>query len=130
MGDGTDSRSMSSVSIPIIDFAAWTSNASKDKRFALSTGLLRACKEVGFASIVNHGVPQCEVDEAFAISKRLYDLPHEEKMKAPHPPGWAHHRGYSWLGLEKVSAAQSQQDDKALVDSLRTVTDCKVVDWS
>lgn len=116
------------MSIPIIDFAPWTHDASEEHRGAVSTELVKACREVGFAYIVNHGVPQDALDHAFAISKRFYDLSQEEKMKAPHPPGWAHHRGYSWAGLEKVSAVGAQKDDRALVDQLRSITDCKVID--
>lgn len=118
------------MSIPIIDFTAWTHDASEEQRHAVSVELVRACKEVGFAYIVNHGVPQDTLDHAFAISKRFYDLPREEKIKAPHPPGWAHHRGYSWPGLEKVSAVQAKEDDKVLVDNLRSTTDCKVINLS
>jgi isopenicillin N synthase-like dioxygenase len=36
-------------------------------------------------------------------SKKFFALPLETKMKAPHPPGGSHHRGYSAPGLEKVS---------------------------
>lgn len=114
------------VSIPVIDFTAWSNNASKEERHATSIQLVKACEEVGFAYIINHGVSQDLLDQAFAISIQLYDLPQEEKMKAPHPPGWAHHRGYSWPGLEKVSAALSKDDNQALVADLRKTTDCKV----
>ena len=81
------------ISIPIIDFAAWSNHASKEERYAISTRLVKACAEVGFAYIINHGVPQDTLDQAFAVSRQLFNLPQEEKMKAPHPPGWAHHRG-------------------------------------
>jgi isopenicillin N synthase-like dioxygenase len=115
------------MSIPVIDFATWTRDASEEHRCAVSTELVKACREVGFAYIVNHGVPQDALEHAFAISKRFYNLPQEEKMKAPHPPGWAHHRGYSWPGLEKVSAVGAKEDDRTLVDQLRSITDCKVI---
>jgi isopenicillin N synthase-like dioxygenase len=115
------------MSIPVIDFSPWTKNASHDQRVAVSEKLVNACKEVGFAYLVNHGVSQDALDLAFAISKRFYSLPKEEKLRAPHPPGWAHHRGYSWPGLEKVSSVQSKEDDKELVDALRKTTDYKVI---
>jgi non-haem dioxygenase in morphine synthesis N-terminal len=125
MGENPHSSTIP-ISIPVIDFAAWSHKASREERHAISTELVKACAGVGFAYIINHGVPQDALDQAFAISKQLYDLPQEEKMKAPHPPGWAHHRGYSWPGLEKVSAAQSKDDNQALVDELRRTVDCKV----
>lgn len=112
--------------IPVIDLARWKSESSQEDRLKIAKELVAACQEVGFVYIVNHGVPKETLDKAFEISKKLYDLPMEEKMKAPHPPGWAVHRGYSWPGLEKVSAALSEKDDAKLVEQLREVTDCKV----
>ena len=113
-------------SIPIVDFAQWKPDSPPEERLKVAQELVSACRSVGFVYIINHGVPEETLDKAFEITKKLYDLPQEEKMKAPHPPGWAHHRGYSWPGLEKVSAALSGKDDEKVVEQLREVTDCKV----
>lgn len=112
--------------IPIVDFARWKRGSAREERLKVAKDLVAACREVGFVYIINHGVPKETLDRAFELTKQLYDLPKEDKMKAPHPPGWAHHRGYSWPGLEKVSAALSQKDDEKMVEQLREVTDCKV----
>jgi isopenicillin N synthase-like dioxygenase len=122
---GTDSN------IPIVDLSAFTSpsasaETSSDARLKTAQALVRACREVGFVYITNHGVRQAELDKAFALSKQFYDLPTEQKMKAPHPPGWAVHRGYSWPGLEKVSGALSEKKDEEWVEKLREVQDYKV----
>src|ERR1700730_17679185 len=114
------------TNIPIVDFAQWTPDSSPEERLKVAQELVSACRSVGFAYIINHGVPKETLDKAFEITKKLYNLPQEEKMKAPHTPGWAHHRGYSWPGLEKVSAALSEKDDEKMVEQLREVTDCKV----
>ena len=116
----------SKPTIPIVDFARWKPDIPQEARLEVAQDLVAACREVGFVYIINHGIPKATLDRAFEVTKKLYDLPKEEKMKAPHPPGWAHHRGYSWPGLEKVSAALSENDDKKMVDELREVTDCKV----
>jgi hypothetical protein len=112
--------------IPIVDFAQWKPDSLPEQRLKVAQDLVSACRSVGFVYIINHDVPKETLDKAFEITKKLYDLPQEEKMKAPHPPGWAHHRGYSWPGLEKVSAALSEKDDEKMVEQLREVTDCKV----
>ena len=111
--------------IPIVDLASFTPKASPETRINIAQDLVKACREVGFVYIQNHGVPQETLNQAFAISKKFYDLPREEKMKAPHPPGWAVHRGYSWPGLEKVSGAISEKDDKGWIEKLREVQDYK-----
>jgi isopenicillin N synthase-like dioxygenase len=111
--------------IPIIDFSAFTLEAALETRLKVARDLVSACREVGFVYISNHGVPADALAEAFALSKKFFDLPKEDKMKAPHPPGWAVHRGYSWPGLEKVSGAISEKDNKAWIERLREVQDYK-----
>lgn len=112
------------VSIPIIDFSEWSAESTADNRFAVAKQLADACHNVGFVSIINHGVSSDLLEEAFGWSKRLFDLSTEEKMLAPHPDGPTVHRGYSWPGLEKVSQVISS--DLEVGEKLRAVTDCKV----
>ncbi len=111
--------------IPVVDFKDFTADNAV-ARLQIARDLVAACREVGFVYITNHGVPEDALAKAFEVSKKFYDLPKEEKLKAPHPPGWAVHRGYSWPGLEKVSAAISDIDDQEAVDKLREVQDYKV----
>ena len=111
-------------SLPLIDLAGFTSSIPEE-RLKTAKQLVAACQEVGFVYITNHGVPQKNLEEAFAVSEKFYNLPQEDKLKAPHPPGWAVHRGYSWPGLEKVSEAVSGADNADTVRSLRAVQDFK-----
>ncbi|KAF2087332.1 Clavaminate synthase-like protein [Saccharata proteae CBS 121410] len=114
--------------IPIIDFTPWTSSTSTPSdRLAVAERLTDACRNVGFVYIINHGVTEDLLTEAFAWSKKLFDLPHEKKMLAPHPEGPNVHRGYSWPGLEKVSqyVHEEGKDAKEEDEVLRKVEDCK-----
>ncbi|KAK5946438.1 hypothetical protein PMZ80_000581 [Knufia obscura] len=111
--------------LPVIDLSPFLQSSSDQERLHSAEELVKACKEIGFCFIKGHGVPQDKIQEAFAVSKKFYALPQEEKMKAPHPPGWAVHRGYSWPGLEKVSNAVSENDAKDEADKLREVQDFK-----
>lgn len=114
------------VDIPIVDLGSFSSDGTLENRRKAAEELVTACREVGFVYIKNHGVPQDELDRAFETSKAFYALPTDQKMKAPHPPGWAVHRGYSWPGLEKVSSAISATDNDEFVRQLREVQDFKV----
>lgn len=106
--------------IPVVDFA-WNSEAGRQR---VAQELITACKTVGFVYIVNHSLPESMLDEAFHWSRSFFDLPQEVKLKAPHPEGWAVHRGYSWPGLEKVSQAMS--GDGLDKEQLREIPDFKV----
>ncbi|KAJ2975763.1 hypothetical protein NQ176_g5339 [Zarea fungicola] len=102
--------------VPIVDLAesAATGEAGKE--------LCKALREVGFAYIKNHGVPEETIQEAFSWSRKFFNLPQDEKDKSPHPPeGW-YHRGYSSIGREKVS---QNVFDKDGLEYLRTIPDQK-----
>jgi isopenicillin N synthase-like dioxygenase len=113
----------SSSTIPIIDFSKWNNSSSREDQLAVAKELVEACRRVGFVYIINHGLDQNLLNQAFDTSKRLFALSHEEKMQAPHPDGPDVHRGYSYPGLEKVS--QYMDGDEDVGKALREVKDCK-----
>ncbi|RAO65528.1 uncharacterized protein BHQ10_001540 [Talaromyces amestolkiae] len=113
------------MSIPIVDFSAWTQTSNKEARIQVAKQIVEASKEVGFVYITNHKLADSLLEEAFEWSREFFALSPEDKLKAPHPEGWAVHRGYSWPGLEKVSQAISEGNDEELVRKLREVKDFK-----
>ncbi|KAH0841254.1 hypothetical protein AYO21_06867 [Fonsecaea monophora] len=109
------------LAIPIIDLEPVRSGTPEEAR---ATGKLvyQAFRDVGFAYIKNHGVPQELVDQAFDWSSKFFALSQADKDKAPHPPyGWWH-RGYSGVGREKVVQMVFDQDS---IDQLRKCPDFK-----
>lgn len=112
--------------IPLISLYPFISASEPSARLATAQALTAACRSVGFVYITNHGVPRENVAEAFAWSKKLFDLRKEDKMKALHPPGSAVHRGYSYPGLEKVSDVIQEEVGEKGVREVRSVPDCKV----
>lgn len=115
------------VEIPVVDFANWKADASLEDRKKVAEELVSACKSVGFAYILNHGISPERLAEAFSWSKRFFELPTDQKLQAPHPDGSSVHRGYSWPGLEKVSQAMKDEVDVLLEAELRKITDYKVM---
>lgn len=96
--------------IPIVDFSAFLHGGQEDKQH-IANGIDNAFQTSGFVYLRGHGVDQELVKQAFEWSKRFFDLPLEKKMLAPHPPGGAHHRGYSAPGVEKVSQGVYDVDE-------------------
>ena len=114
--------------VPIVDFANFRPEADLKTRKRIAQELVAASKDVGFVYITNHGLPDNILATAFEISKKFFDLPQEQKMKAPHPDGWQVHRGYSWPGRENVGVMTPRgngMNDEALADA-RAVKDHKV----
>ena len=118
----------SNPTIPIVDFSRWSKDGKSEHKQGVANELVKACADVGFCYITNHSISPEYLSEAFGWSKKLFDLKQEQKMLAPHPPGFAVHRGYSWPGLEKVSNARGDEEDtEALKKELRQVSDIKVM---
>lgn len=99
------SEAMKNDSSPVIDFSPWTSGASHDQRLKVGRELVETCHQKGFAYISNHGVAPSLVEEAFAWSKKLFDLPLEDKMQAKRGEDSVAFRGYNVLGVQKVPLA-------------------------
>ena len=105
-------KMLDTPSIPIVDLSSFFSDDSLQQRKQHAKDLTDACQSLGFAYITGHGVSSDLLQEAFAWSKKLYDLSHEDKMKAPHPPTPVPHRGYSAPGFEKVYFNTAQEADE------------------
>ena len=86
-------------SIPVVDLSAFGTEGNTEFRLESARALYKSCHDLGFVQILGHGVEPELLQEAFDWSKRMFDLSHDEKMKAPHPDGPMPHRG--WFSLEK-----------------------------
>jgi isopenicillin N synthase-like dioxygenase len=73
--------------VPRIDMSGFDARKAE-----IADQLWRASTEIGFFQLVNHGIPQEQIDEAFAMTERFFALPHDTKArypcsKAPMPAG-------------------------------------------
>ena len=69
------------ATIPIVDFADYTSGAPVERRAAASA-IRQAFEEYGFLYLRNHGVPPAVVDAMFAQSHAYFALPTDAKARA------------------------------------------------
>jgi isopenicillin N synthase-like dioxygenase len=79
------------TSIPVVSLAEWTTPGADRDRFAAR--LRTICHEVGFFTLVDHGVPDEFVDRYFAMLEAFFALPEEvkatiDKSLSPHFRGW------------------------------------------
>lgn len=112
--------------LPIIDLSTYTTSTPPQQQL-IAHDLAHACSSLGFVYIAGHGLAPEQIEAAFAWSKKFFDLPVQDKMKAPHPDGPSVHRGYSHPGLEKVSQEIGPDDELgSRARALRQVADYKV----
>ncbi|MBZ0224088.1 MAG: isopenicillin N synthase family oxygenase [Dokdonella sp.] len=90
---------MSTV-IPTLDIRRYDSD-----RNGFVAELGAAYREWGFAGIRNHGIPQADIDGAYAAFKAFFALPTEVKMRY-HLAGGGGARGYTPFGVETAKGSQ------------------------
>lgn len=94
--------------IPTVDISSFfAQDVSDAERLTSAKSFVETLHNFGFAKVIGHGLSADEVSEALGWVQKLFGLPYDEKMKAPHPSGPMPHRGYSGIGQEKV---YSQED--------------------
>ena len=65
---------------PVIDLAQWREGGHAGRR-ECARQMDRALSHVGFCQVVNHGLRDSLVMEAFAMMEKLFALPLNEKMR-------------------------------------------------
>ena len=82
--------------VPVIDL---TRSFSGDEagRQAVAEAIRDACEEIGFFTIVGHGVPDKTIEDLKNGARAFFALPLEEKQKIPTPVE-RNSRGYSHVG--------------------------------
>jgi isopenicillin N synthase-like dioxygenase len=120
--------------VPTVDLSPFTSEERSalpsSQHLSTARSLVEALHSFGFVKVKGHGFSKHEIDEALSWSAKLFNLPYEDKMKAPHPPGPMPHRGYSAIGTEKVYSkadVQSIGGDSDVGQQLRLISDFKVL---
>ena len=114
--------------VPVVNLSAFTHGADLEQREKTARELAECCRLNGCVGITGHGVPMELLERVFVMSKKLFDLPLEDKLKAPHPEGTTPHRGYSGVGREQGGAkgALDTDDQGAKASLLLQTSDYKV----
>lgn len=105
---------MSPTAVPVIDIAPFLAGSAEGKR-AVAEQVGRACSEIGFLTIVGHGVPRELIQQTYDVSRRFFDLPREEKIKVSVNSQGV---GYVPLQVEALAASLGQKTPGDLKESL------------
>ncbi len=107
---------MSHADIPVVSLVALRGN---DARAAESTARAfgTALEEIGFVTIVDHGVPQADVATLYGLAKDFFALPLERKLACMLPEKTKPY-GYIPMGLESVAATLHGEEAPDLCEAL------------
>lgn len=113
--------------VPIVDISPFRSDRDSETRQRAAEDLAEKLRVNGCVGITGHGISAELLAEAFEVSRRLFDLPYEKKMLAPHPDGSVPHRGYSGTGCERGAAKTTlEEPDEGKKEEYSKMTDYKV----
>lgn len=102
------------ASVPIIDIGPFLASDPAGKA-AVVKAVGDACEDIGFLILTGHGVPQDLIKRMYDVSRRFFDLPIEEKLKARGDnPG----KGYTGIGDEGLAASLDKQTPVDLKEAL------------
>lgn len=112
------------MAIPVVDLSRFTEGTASQKAdFVQQLG--RAFEEVGFVSVMNHGIPDQLIADQYRLVQAFFGLP-EEKKREYEIPGLAGQRGYTSFGKEHAKGSDAP-DLKEFFQYGQTVTDEDVI---
>ncbi len=116
---------MTSTIVPVIDLTPFREGSEEGKR-AIARQVGEACEQIGFLTIVGHGVSEDLVRRIADVSRRFFDLPMEEKQKVKVNSIGV---GYVPLQIESLAASLGKKTPGDLKESLNTGRDLDHDRW-
>jgi isopenicillin N synthase-like dioxygenase len=89
------------TTVPVIDVTPFLAGGGAERR-AVAKAIGRACEDIGFFTIVGHGVDAALVRRMADVSRAFFDLPVADKQRVRRPKP-EQSRGYIGLGEENLS---------------------------
>src|SRR5207245_1976577 len=87
--------------VPVIDLGPFLSGAAAEPP-AVARAIARACEDIGFFTIVGHGVDAGLVRAMYDVSRAFFDLPLDDKQRVRRPTP-EQSRGYIGVGEENLA---------------------------
>ena len=100
---------MAEPTLPVVDFGAF-SNGTNEARQKIADRIDRACREVGFFYLVNHGIEADIFANAFDAAALFFALPQAEKKRIAIENSSCH-RGWFALGEEALDHSAHPEGD-------------------
>lgn len=113
------------MAVPVIDIGPFLEGSAEGKR-AVAEQVGRACKEIGFLTIVGHGVSPELMQRTYDVSRAFFDLPFEEKLAVRVNATGV---GYVPLKVESLAASLGQKTPGDLKESLNCGRDFEHDRW-
>jgi isopenicillin N synthase-like dioxygenase len=98
---------MSDDAVPIIDVGPFLAG-DPQSRISTPRAVARACEEIGFFTIIGHGVDPAVIAAATSATRQFFELPPAEKVSARSADA-AISRGYRGIGNEGLAGTRANE---------------------
>ncbi len=89
--------------IPEIDLTDFEHRKSE-----ITDALWHAATNSGFFQLVNHGIPLAQIESAFSMAERFFNLPEDQKAALPLEPG----KNAGWEYMAQIRPSTGERDRK------------------
>mmetsp|Transcript_69086 Transcript_69086/g.131805 ORF Transcript_69086/g.131805 Transcript_69086/m.131805 type:complete len:536 (+) Transcript_69086:41-1648(+) len=114
LSSGMGSAQAGKGQAPIIDLSQPLDRCISD--------MWKAATEVGFFTVINHGIPSSAIDEAFDVSRQFFDLPRDTK-EAASPFLKTANAGYEFMSQVRPSTGTPDQKESIQITARSGVMD-------
>eukprot|EP00808_Paulinella_micropora_P026376 g59038.t1 len=97
--------------IPVISMAPYWEGSTKGKQEVART-VDRACVDIGFLTVVDHGVSPLLIQKSMNTVRQYFDLAEEEKRKIPQTDDYP----YGYMGVEDENLSSGYDKGRTLPD--------------
>ncbi|CAN8098488.1 unnamed protein product [Discula destructiva] len=111
--------------IPTINIAPYLRDPTSDAGRQVVQDVRHACMSVGFFSLVGHGIPREIQESVLKASKKLFNLPLEEKKALRHP--FLKNRGYEIIGAQALQSDTLPDNKEGFYVGKNLSTDLDIV---
>ena len=79
-------RQVEHLVVPVVDLSPFLHGSPAGKR-EVADQIARVCEDIGFLTVVGHGVPEPLTEDMSRVSRAFFDLPLDAKLccKGPDP---------------------------------------------
>jgi len=98
--------------VPQIDMSDF-----ETRKAEIADQLWEAATEIGFFQLVNHGIPQSQIDAAFEMTAKFFDLP--EETKAQYPLGKGTNAGWEYKAQVRPSTGTADNKESYQITTPR-----------
>jgi isopenicillin N synthase-like dioxygenase len=97
------------TSLPLLDITEFLADPTSPAAHDFAVALTTACHEVGFVSLVGHGIDRAVEAAVFTDARRFFALPEEQRLEIVNTNS-PYFRGYTRLGHEHTNGVSDRRE--------------------